>query len=282
MKNVLQKQIRRGFLTSVLMLAFQSAWAQVSIAPTTLFVHDNPGVGELYLTNTSDLAQEISFDFQFGYPSSSELGDIVMIYDDTLKQKEYGLDNFVRLFPSRAIIPPNQTQTIRVQVLPMRNRPDGVYWSRLLIKSSALTPDVETATTEGIVTSFNYILEQNIALFYRKGENNTGITVRDVEISKIDSTNQLLIIPEMDRTGNSPYLGMMYAKLYDSSGELIDQKESPAYFYFKDWRRFVFDQPTKGQPPYRLDFEFQTQRQAISSRDLVQATKQVHTITVLP
>lgn len=254
--------------------------AQVSIAPTTLFVHENPGVGELYLTNTSPIAQEIGFGFEFGYPSSTEEGEIKMVYNDTLKQQKYGLSDFVRLYPSRVVIPPNQSQTIRIQVLPMRDRPDGVFWSRLLVESSALTPDVENTNTEGISANFNYILEQSIPLFYRKGQNSTGIEVKDVAISKVDSVKQLEVIPEMMRTGNSPYLGMMYAKLYDSRGELIEERESPAYFYFKDWRKFTFSEPDASKGPFRLSFAFETKRQSMSARDLVQAEKKVHSITL--
>jgi len=258
------------------------ASAQVSIAPTQLFIHEKQGVGEIFLTNTSDTAQEITFDFQFGYPVSTEEGAISMVYDDSLTKERYGLEGRVRLFPSRVIIPPNWSQTIRVQVLPMNDRPDGVYWSRLLVASSAITPDADAQNSEGITTDINYVLEQNIPLFYRHGENSTGVRVTDIRTSVDESSNQIVVIPKLERTGNSPYLGTMHAKLFDATGELIEKKEVPAYFYFEDWRRLTFKKPEISEGSFRLDLEFQTRRRSISSGDIVKADDQVHTVQIFP
>lgn len=257
-----------------------TATSQISISPTTVFIHENPGISEIYLTNSSNVAQEISFDLRFGYPSSNDQGEIIMAYNDSLKQQQYGLSDYLRLYPSRVIIPANQSQTIRVQILPMQDRQDGVYWSRLIVAASAVTPDIESQNSEGITTNINYVLEQNIPLFYRKGDNTTGVNILDVD-ARVDSSQQLIVIPELERTGNSPYLGRMHAKLYTESGDFIEEKIAPAYFYFKDWRKFTFQKPNNFNGPFRLDLEFETYRQSINSRDIVKADKISHSVELL-
>jgi len=278
MITLFQKSAFWALLCAGFCLFHQPVQAQISIAPTMLFVQDNPGIGEIYLSNSSDLAQEISFEFRFGYPSSSNDGEISMVYDDTLRQQQHDVADYVRIYPSRVIIPPNQSQTVRVQVMPMRDRPDGVYWSRLVVASSAITPDVSAESNEGISTNISYVLEQNIPMFYHKGETTTGISVNDVTVIPPDSTGQLRVLPEIERTGNSPYLGTVYARLFSGDDVLLQERESPAYFYFKDWRGFTFQKPDTQQGPLYLELEFETRRRSLNSRDLVQADNIIHRV----
>ena len=256
--------------------------AQISIAPTQVFIHDRQGAGEIFLTNTSDSPQEISFEMTFGYPASTVEGSIFMEYDDSLNAEVHGLDGHVRLFPSRVVIPPKWTQTVRIQILSMKDRPEGVYWTRLMVSSTPLTPDIDRRESDGISTNIEYVLEQNIPLFYRHGDPQTGISVQGLESTFDDSTGELTVIPEIERSGNSPYLGTMFATLYDNKDRLVQKHEMPAYFYYRDWRRLTFDQIDPSEGPYRLDLEFKTVRQTISSQDIVQAEDQMFSFQVLP
>jgi len=263
------------------LLSVKSTVAQISIAPTQVFIHDKQGAGEIFLTNTSDVPQEISFEMTFGYPASTENGRISMVYNDSLKRDQHGLDEHVRLFPSRVVIPPRWSQTVRIQILSMADKPDGVYWTRLMVSSSPVTPDVGDRNADGITTDIEYVLEQNIPLFYRHGKNSTGIEVVDVEKIYDNSSKKLVVTPEIERTGNSPYLGTMYASLFDKSGSKLDQKEIPAYFYYLDWRRLTFEQIDASKGPFRLDLEFKTHRKSISSKDIVKADDQSYSTQIL-
>lgn len=276
MNNSLSIPRFRIILIITLMMATVSVEAQIAIAPTMLFVHDETSVGEIYLTNTSSVTQEINFTYQFGYPSSSSNGEIFMIYDDSVRQKQWGLGERIRMFPGQVIIEPGQSQTVRVQVMPMRDRQDGVYWTRLLVASSAITPDVQETDTDGISTNINYVLEQNIPVFFRKGDNSTGIMVTETDMD--EKGDSLIVKANVQRTGNSPYLGMMYATVYAQNGEKLAKKEAPAYFYFNDWRTFTFRKSDFREAPYRIEFEFETKRRALNSGDIVNAEKQTHSV----
>lgn len=268
-----------AFFIYALFAVSGSVYAQISIAPTMMFIHENPGVGEIYLTNTSSVTQEISFGYQFGYPSSSDNGEIFMVYDDSLSQQKWGLAEYVRMYPSQVIIEPGKSQAVRIQIMPMRDREDGVYWTRLLVESSPLTPDVQATDSEGISTSINYVLEQNIPIFYRKGDNVTGVEVQNILVE--NAGEDLIVKAELQRTGNSPYLGMMHVRLFDENGGQLAVKEVPAYFYFNDWRSFSFDKAKVGEGPYKVEFEFETRRKSLSSSDIVKADKYIHSVNIM-
>lgn len=282
MTGLKMRYIRRFVLSVFALVVVNSSFAQISIAPTQVFIHEKHGAGELFLTNTSDIAQEISFEMKFGYPASTEQGAVLMVYDDSLKQEQHGLEGHARLFPGRVVIPPKGSQTVRIQIISMKDKPEGVYWTRLLVSSSPETRGVDGRDSEGITTDIEYVLEQNIPLFYRHGENSTGIRVIEVETAYNESTNELKATPKIGRTGNSPYLGTMYATLYDKSGRQIDKKEIPAYFYFEDWRRMIFEQVDASDGPFRLELEFQTKRKSIRSGNIVQAGDQLYSIQIIP
>lgn len=254
------------------------AQAQVSLAPTALFVHDTNNMGELYVTNTSSKPQEVNVRFDFQYPASDSTGHIYMTKDEE-KERVYGLSDYVRVFPRRLILQPNSSQTLRVQVLPMPERPDGAFFTRMIVSSNAIGEDVgEREDDNAIAARIDYILEQSIPLFYRKGVNDTGVIVHEVEVN-ID-TERIRLIPHLSRKGNSPFLGTMRAEIFTSTGELINDTWSPSFLYFDEWRRL--DLSLNDLPPgrYRIDLHFDTQRRDMATRDLVQAPRQTHSIEV--
>ena len=280
MKIYIQRTLPLMLLLAL--LVSKQSFGQISIAPTQVFIHEKQGAGEIFLTNTSEYPQEVSFEMKFGYPASTEEGAIFMMYDDSLNAKKSGLNNNIRLFPSRVVIPPNWSQTVRIQILSMRDKPEGVYWTRLLVSSSPVTPEVDGRATDGISTNIDYVLEQNIPLFYRHGDPGTGVHVANVKSTVDDSTGELIVTPEIERTGSSPYLGTVYATLYDSENRRIENSEMPAYFYFRDWRRLKFGEIDASKGPFRLDLEFKTERRSIKSQDIVQAETQEFSFQILP
>lgn len=253
------------------------AFGQISLAPTALFIHDRTNVGELFLTNTSNEAQEVSIRLQFGYPVSDSSGVITMSYDDIEVQQNHGLDSSVRIFPRRLVLQGNQSQTVRVQILPMPNRPDAMYWSRIIVSSNSIATDVGSDTTS-IGARIDYVLEQSIPLFFKKGRQNTGVLVKSVKTDLQDTL--LTVIPNMIRQGNSPFLGTIGVELVNMNGNILSQTEISSFLYFEEWRKLfliVKDLP-KGE--YKLNFKFETQRRDIAPTDLVQAPIQTHSVSI--
>jgi hypothetical protein len=260
------------YLLAAGLSARQSCIAQVSLAPTSLFIHDQSNVASLYINNTSEETQEISIACEFSYPGSDEQGNMINVTDDTLSESKYGLKDNLRVFPRQFVLKPGSQQTVRVQVRPLMGKPDGTYWTRIVVSSNAASKDVESLpVTEAIGTKINYVFKQNIPAFYLKGKTNTGIIPGEVTTSVADG--KLVALASLKPTGNSPFNGTVTARLTDNSGKEVAVQQQSVVAYFEVLRRIEIALPPEGlrKGIYKLDFTYETTRADISPADLVQA-----------
>ncbi len=260
----------RLFLTASL-LAFLAGAAcpQISIAPTSLYIHDDTNIGTLYVSNNSEQPQEVTVSLAFGYPGSDDAGNMVMLYEDSAAYEKYALNDWVRVFPRTFVVAPGQQQTVRLQVRPKKGLEDGVYWTRIKVLSNPQTPEVVQTVTETISTRITFKFEQVIAAFYLSGKTTTGLVIQGVE--SVQDGSKLALLARVQRTGNSPFIGSLRAELYDSGGALVRQQESTTAIYFDAIRRIEMD--VLGIPPgnYQARIFFETRRGDVAPTDLVQA-----------
>jgi P pilus assembly chaperone PapD len=258
--------------------AFKPLSAQVSIAPSTVFISDQTNIGTLYVSNRSDEPQEVSIEFAFGYPSSDADGNIVMNYEDSVAFSSHAINERIRAFPRSFVLGPRQQQTVRFQVRPQPGATDGVYWTRVKILANPQTPEIDMPSEDGIATRITFRFEQVIAAFYKQGGVTTGVNVKDVEVRHADARMMLLV--HLERTGNAPFIGSMVAKMYDTGGNLVLERQTTTTAYFEEIRRIELD--TEGIEPgnYRVELTFETRRGDISPTDLVQAPAITETVQV--
>ncbi|MDR4989066.1 MAG: hypothetical protein RG741_09545 [Bacteroidales bacterium] len=257
-----------------------SGMAQVAIAPSTVFISDQTNIGAVYISNRSDEPQEVSISFAFGYPTSDEDGNLIMTYEDAEAYERYALNDWIRAFPRSFVLAPRQQQTVRFQVRPQPQAEDGVYWTRVNIVASPQTPEIDLATeAEGVTTRIAFRFEQIIAAFYKKGNTTTGLNISQVEV-RYDDNNRLILLPHLQRTGNSPFIGSMTARMYDMGGNLVKERRTTTTAYFEEIRRIEIDTETIEPGNYRVELTFETQRGDISPTDLVQAPKVTEVIEV--
>lgn len=252
-------------------LPFSGALAQLSLAPTAVFLDKN-GIGSLYVTNNSAVPQEITINFQFGYSAQDERGVLVLVYDDSVNAKTWGLHSMIKAFPKTFILPPNQQQIVRLQARIPKGLPAGTYFTRLKVGSSGQVADIgmETTSEGGVNTRVNMRFEQVIAAFYKNGEVNTAVTIEKVE-HQTDS-NLLILNTHFKVGGNSPYLGRVKITLKAPDGKVIGESTQSAAMYFGGRRRFSFFAKESLKPGrYELEYNFETNRNDIPSDDLVQA-----------
>lgn len=253
-------------------------FSQISIAPTTVFA-DRNGIASLYITNPSSSPQEVSIEFLFGYPGNDEYGNLLMIYGDSLKEVKSGLGSKIRTFPRNFILGPNQQQTVRIQVVPDKSRPDGTYFSRVKIISAEQTADVETTATEGVSTRVNFKFEQVIAAFYKVGEVTTGLEFSKIEAQRKDNT--IAVDSEFTVTGNSPFLGSLQAEVKDASGKVVATHQQTVALYYEGKRAYSIPLPEGIAPgTYQVNLLFKTERSDIPTSDLVQAPPVSKTLSI--
>lgn len=263
--------MKKLLILLLITLPLSGALAQLSLAPTAVYLDKN-GIGNLYVTNNSGVAQEITINFQFGYSSQDENGVLVMVYDDSLNAKTWGLHSMVKAFPRTFILPPQQQQIIRFQARLPKGLPNGTYFTRIKVGSSGQVADVGEATlAEGTVsTRVNLRFEQVIVAFYKNGEVSTGLNVEKVT-SKTDS-NLVILDTYYKTTGNSPFLGRARISLKGPDGKVIGESSQGVALYFSGKRRFSFFAKEPLKPGrYEVEYTFETTRNDIPSDDLIQA-----------
>jgi hypothetical protein len=253
--------------------------AQVSLIPTSVFISDTKGLESFYIYNNTDSRQEVSISFQFEYPGSDDEGNVKMIKNDSIKAANHDLAPYLRAFPGRLIMQPNTQQTIIFQVRGMADKPDGTYWTRVVVTSNVVAEDIETVNlAEGVGTKIDYIFKQNIPVFYKIGTVTTGIEVLDLETARgnpgLQATARLL------PSGNSPYIGSVSAYLRNPNGQLMAEKNTTVVVYDEALRRIEIPFHDEEVPPgdYQLELVFQTRRRDIVQQKLVQADPVWHTV----
>lgn len=245
--------------------------AQIALAPSFVFIDSNNGVGNLFVSNSSDKNYEVTVSFAFGYPGSDAEGNLVMNYADSTASKRYSLDQMVRAFPRSFILKRGEQRTVRVQVIPAQQRKEGFYFTRMKVLAKPQTADVAQNVTEGIGTKINFNFEQVTAVFYHKGKVSTGVNVKNVDVQQKEG--RLELRPRLERTGNAPFLGSMFARLKDANGKVVAETQSTTTVYFEEIRRMdlMLDKVPSGI--YTLEFSLETRRNDMAPDDLVQAPR---------
>lgn len=266
------------FLSLLSIVTVASLKAQVSLAPTTVFADEN-GVGTLFVSNGSDKSQEINLSFLFGYPGNDEEGNLLMIYSDSLREMQSGLGDRIRTFPRSFILAAGQQQTVRFQIRPDRNKPDGMYFSRVKVTSNEQTADVEEEVVEGISTVVNLKFEQIIAAFYKSGSVTTGLEFQKLDANRKD--NFIQVATQFTVSGNSPFLGSLEAVVKSASGEVVAKHQQTLALYYEGLRNYSIPIPEGlASGTYEVELLFKTERSDIPSSDLVQAAPITRKISV--
>jgi P pilus assembly chaperone PapD len=257
------------FLIPVLFLGTEMLLAQVTVAPSILFINSKSGVGTMYISNSSSDPQEVSIDFVFGYPDADSAGNARMNYRDSVAAGIYSLNPMLRAYPRSFLLNPKQQQTVRLQVRTKSSVKDAFFFSRIKVTSGQKTPDIEKKPTDVVTTQINFKFDQIFPVFYRKGNVSTGLNVHDVTTTFKD--NKLTVVADVERTGNAPYIGSMKAELISAAKEKVALGEATASIYFRMKNKLELDIPKTAKGKYKLLLTFETKRSDVAAEDMLQA-----------
>jgi hypothetical protein len=266
----------------ILITSGRQALSQISVAPVSLYIHSPSNIASLHIANGYNTAREISVAFEFGYLSSDADGNQLMVCNDTNASSGYRLDSCLKAFPRKFLLAPGGSQTVRVQVRNMNGKPDGVYWSRIIISSGEVVEHtVESSGSQSVGTKINYVFRHNIPVFYRSGKVNTRLVPE--KVSAVTENGKLKVLASLLREGNSPFNGSVYARLFDSENREVAFHRQTTAVYFNIVQKIEFDLPEQGLPAgdYMLELTYQTRRSDIAATDLVQADPVQYRIKVV-
>jgi len=253
--------------------------AQIALAPSFVFVDENNGVGNVYVSNNSDKDYEVNISFAFGYPDGDSDGNLVMNYNDTTAYAKYALDPMIRAFPRSFTIKGGTQRTVRIQVIPGQRRKEGFYYTRMKVMAKPQTVDITDTVANGIGTKINFNFEQITAVFYHRGKVTTGVKINELDVRQ--NIGALELRPHFSLVGNAPFLGSMFAKLKDINGKVVAETQSTTTVYSDVIRRMDLKLEKVGQGTYTLEFSLETKRNDMQSSDLIQAPKVVLEKTVI-
>lgn len=220
--------------------------AQIIISPHIVYTDYKNPFSNFIVQNQSDESYEIEISFKFGYPISDTLGNITMKYLDTLESKAPNISSYVKAFPKKFILMPNQKQIIGIAVRPPADLDPGTYWTRIIITSSKQNQiNIPQTVNNNVTAKINLVLNQIITLLYRTKESSTGAEIIDVKTR--ENNNTIDFITKIKRVGNSPFLGDLVISIYDKNKNLILYDEQHIKLYYELSFKNSFDR-TKLQP----------------------------------
>lgn len=255
--------------TFLLAFAFSlsSVLAQITIAPTMVFIDQQNRFGSFLVLNGSEEAQEVSIEFPFGYPVTGPDGNINMVYDDSAAAERYGISEVVRGFPQNFVLQPGERQTVRLTIRP-KNFTDGTYWTRIKTTSNAQQPPIGAASEDEITAQITYEFEQVTTLFYKHGDTDTGIEITN--FTSRDAGDNVEFIIDASRTGNSPFLGSIILELTDAEGSVSAEKLASTSIYYDYRQIFTIPKSDLKDGTYNAKVTFETRRPDVASEDIVQ------------
>ena len=243
------------------------SWA-VLVSPHAVFIDARSKTGQVTLINTGTTAEEVSLEAKFGFPSTDSAGNITVRMIDQPAADQPSAAAWIRIFPRRVVVQPNDRQIVRLLVQPPAGLPEGEYWSRLIITSQGAQVPVQGADTT-VRAGVSLIVSTVISVTYRNGRVATGVRLDDFRAER--DGDSLIAWVGLTRQGNAAYLGTTWIRLRDAAGRVVKEWDTPTAVYYSVHRRYAF--PLDSVPPgsYTADLEVTTARADLDSRYILPA-----------
>lgn len=246
----------------------QSVTAQVTISPTAVFLDKNSKVGSFYVSNPSNNSVEVRLSFEFAYPATQEDGSVYLNYEDTEAEELYSLEPHLRAFPTTFVLQPDQRQTIRLVGRLSPNTEPGMYWTRMRVSSNQLTPPIGEIDEGQVSAQVSFTIDQVTAVLAQHGNVETGLTIHNSNTEL--ENDRLIILTDVERTGNAPFIGSVRTRILNSNNVEIDERRSSTSVYFRNNQRVEFETDNWPAGHYTAVTTFESSRNDISSQNLIQ------------
>jgi len=251
---------RCGLFLFIITIGF----SQVTIAPTSIFINSREPFGALLIMNGTDKIQEVSVSFPFGYPQSDSTGLISMNYGVSDMSAKYSIESYVNGFPKSFTLEPNKRQVIRLTVRPIDLKGSGTFWTRIKTTSTEIAPEIGIVPEGGITADIRFVFEQITSLFYQTGDLTTHLKINNLQ-TKIKG-KEIIFIADLEKTGNTPYLGTMEVKIFDNSGVEINNNLNLISVYTSGARNIKIDTSDLPSGSYSADIKIYSSREDIPDR----------------
>lgn len=264
---------------ALLFLPLQELIANVLVSPTIVFITDKNPTGRITLLNRGNSIQEVSVYFSFGLPVSDSLGNISVTFQDSAVTDPRSCLEWVRAFPKKVVVGPDESQTVRLMMRAPDNLPDGEYWARIMVRSQKAAVEIPVAGEDvGIKTEVNMITEMALMLKYRTGDLVSDMELQNVSAVLKGSTVEVMI--DLENRGNVSYMGMLETRLLDSDNKEISSNLRKLAVY-RHLKRRIDLKFVDGdfKPPFRVEIKIESKgRNDVTPEDLIVGNRIAHTV----
>ncbi len=241
--------------------------AGVLIQPTFLFLNQSRGSIPITVRNPGDTPVEVWLEVKFGYVTSNDTGQTIVIYD-TLGTPPQSAVPWIKLYPQRFRLEPLRSQIVRVMVSPPPTISDGEYWARIMVGNQDVKDAKSAADIGKGKSGITFAQKIGIPLHYRKGEVKTGIDIKNVDVSV--TQDKITITMDMNRLGNASYWGGATFFLFDAQRRRVLSMKRDVVVYTNYHARVELDR-SKIQPgTYTIEVDISPElRTSIRKGDLI-------------
>ncbi|HEX2788651.1 MAG TPA: hypothetical protein VHP32_12200 [Ignavibacteria bacterium] len=217
--------------------------AQVVITPYVVLIDNQNKFGTYTVINQTNEEQEVSINFQFGYPVSDENGNVTMKYEDNPTPGMNALNEWLKIFPKRFLIKPGEKQTVRMTVDPPANLAAGTYWTRMV--TSTQTKTIFSDTTRNLSAKVNFVLNQITTVIYKNKQFNSNIVFNELTVNQ--DTSSVNFVSDLSASGDQPFFAQFEYKVLDGSQNVVYERNEFAGIYFNMKRKY--EVPLTDLPP---------------------------------
>ncbi len=255
----------------LLLINLSVGLSQMLIAPTTVFMDEGNGITSVVIQNRTQDTREVSLEMKFGYPTTDSLGKSYINYNDSATEKLHSLVSWVKIFPKKILLKPEEKQTIRILAKLPQGLNDGMYWGRLAFVSRPKSTINFDTTSDQIGAQINLTFNQVIPIIFKKGEAQTKIEVEKVDFRQDSNKMIMTVVTKTDKT--SPFIGTGNLLVKDEKGNVVKQIKVPLTVYSRLAKEIIIDLNKQNTGKYTVDFELESTREDVNEIYLAKASK---------
>jgi hypothetical protein len=257
---------------------FTAIEAQISVAPPVIFLNSASRFGSLTVENGTEVGQEVSIAFRFGYPTSDSVGKMSMRYDDSLEARRSSCAEWLRVFPKKFTLAPHQQQTVRIAASMPGGQSDRLFWTRCITTAAPQQRFVDTVQ-RGVTTNISFVFEQVTTVVFTVGAPRPAVEIEGKGV-RTDSQSVALLW-RAHLKGNAPFFGTAVTKIFDSGGRQLDENTETLAIYVDMMKRSEFKRSVLRRGSYTAEVTLLSKRNDIAPENIVQLQPITTRFTVL-
>ncbi|MBI1806039.1 MAG: molecular chaperone [Ignavibacteria bacterium] len=249
-----------GVFTSLLSIA----QAGLVIRPVYVFIDGPLKSTVVTVRNDGDQPVEVTADVRYGYHVSDDTGRLVIVYPESLSSDDRSMKSWIRPYPQRFVIGPQESQGVRIFVTPPPGTPSGEYWGKMLFTPHP-TKSIRQKTKG---PALEVITAMEIPLHYRLSPVSTGVELDNLA-DAVFSNQVVQVKAHFKRIGNSSFWGRLRCRVLDHAGKSVGSLDRNLVVYKDFVVNVKIDVSATSSGPYTLEMVAETKRDDTAPKQLV-------------